>query len=605
VTGEDCNREPIRDKSTSVNDTELRITLLHMSNKIILGRLFNLIRPYKLPFIVAMIAALIVAGLSGAQAYMVKPLLDKIFFEKDTYFLAILPFALVALFAIKGFFYGLNFFLLEKIGQTVIRDMRIRVFEHVHQQALSFFHKTPTGELISRVINDINLMQGAISTVVVGLLRDFFQVIFLLIVIFSMNWKLALISIIFLPAASFPIVKFGRAFRRISTKMQEETAVVSNIMHESITGAPVVKAFAMEEYETKRFSTQVTTLFHVIMEDARYRRIQHPLMEVIGGIGMALIVWFGGKEVIAGNSTPGTFFSFLTALVMIYEPIKAVSKINSTVQQGMAAAVRVFGLLDRAPAIVNKSDSIELPPFQNAITLQGVHFSYDESAEVIKDINLTVPAGEILAIVGPSGSGKSTLANLIPRFFDIQQGSLLIDGHDIRDVTLKSLRDQIAIVTQQTILFNDTIRNNIAYGDPNRSEEDIRKAAEAAYALNFITNLPEGFDTIIGESGIKLSGGERQRLSIARALLKNAPILVLDEATSSLDTESEREVQKALENLMKNRTTFVIAHRLSTIKNADRIIVVKAGKIVEEGTHEKLLALNGEYETLYNMQYRS
>ncbi len=576
-----------------------------MSNKIILKRLFNLIRPYRFQFAVAMIAALIVAGLSGAQAYMVKPLLDKIFFEKNTYFLALLPFALVVLFAIKGFFYGLNFFLLEKIGQTVIRDMRIRVFEHVHQQALSFFHKTPTGELISRVISDINLMQGAISTVVVGLLRDFFQVIFLLIVIFSMNWKLALLSIVFLPAAAVPIVKFGRAFRRISTRMQEEIAEVSNIMHESITGAPVVKAFAMEKYETRRFSSQVGRLFETIMEDARYRRIQHPLMEVIGGIGMALIVWFGGREVIAGNSTPGTFFSFLTALVMIYEPIKAVSKINSAVQQGMAAAVRVFGLLDQKPDIVNKEEAVELPPFHEVIRLQNVQFSYEEDTTVLKDINLTVPAGEILAIVGPSGSGKSTLANLIPRFFDIQQGSLLIDDHDIRDVTLKSLRDQIAIVTQQTILFNDTIRNNISYGDQDRSEEEIRKAANAAHALRFIEKLPEGFDTIIGESGIRLSGGERQRLSIARALLKNAPILVLDEATSALDTESEREVQKALENLMKNRTTFVIAHRLSTIKNADRIIVVKGGKIVEEGTHEKLLTLEGEYETLYNMQYQN
>ncbi len=575
-----------------------------MSNKIILTRLFGLIRPYKFLFVIAMIAALIVAGLSGAQAYMVKPLLDKIFFEKNTYFLAVLPFALVALFAVKGFFYGLNFFLLEKIGQTIIRDMRVQVFEHVHRQALSFFHKTPTGELISRVISDINLMQSAISTVVVGLLRDFFQVIFLLIVIFSMNWKLALLSMIFLPAAAVPIVKFGRAFRRISTKMQEETAEVSNIMHESITGAPVVKAFAMEQYETRRFSAQVLKLFNTIMEDARYRRIQHPLMEVIGGIGMAMIVWFGGKEVIAGNSTPGTFFSFLTALVMIYEPIKAVSKINSAVQQGMAAAVRVFRILDQQPDIVNKADSIDLPPFHNDIRLKDVQFSYDDSTPVLHNINLTVPVGEILAIVGPSGSGKSTLANLIPRFFDIQQGSLSIDGHDIRDVTLQSLRNQIAIVTQQTILFNDTIRNNISYGDLDRSEDEIKQAAEAAHALKFIEKLPEGFDTVIGESGVRLSGGERQRLSIARALLKNAPILVLDEATSALDTESEREVQKALENLMKNRTTFVIAHRLSTIKNADRIIVVKAGTIVEEGTHEKLLALEGEYETLYNMQYQ-
>lgn len=575
-----------------------------ITNKKLFPRLFHLIKPYKIKFAIAMVAALAVAGLSGAQAYMVKPLLDKIFFEKNTLYLSILPFALVGLFLVKGIFYGLNFYLLELVGQTVIRDMRIRLFDHIHQQSLSFFHKTPTGEIISRIISDIIFMQGAISTVVVGLLRDFFQVIFLLTVIFTMNWKLALLSIIFLPAAAFPIVKFGRAFRRISTNMQEETANVSNIIHESITGAPVVKAFAMERYESERFTVQVHRLFNVIMEDSRYRRIQHPLMEVIGGIGMALIIWFGGREVIVGHSTPGTFFSFMTALIMIYEPIKGVSKINSTVQQGLAAATRVFTLLDIPPEIADKKGAVELPPFQQNITLQNVTFSYDGVTPILHGINLSVKSGEILAIVGPSGSGKSTLANLIPRFFEINSGALLIDGMDIRDVTLKSLRDQIAIVTQQTILFNDTIRNNISYGDPNRSEEEIKDAARAAYAMNFIEQLPQGFETIIGESGVRLSGGERQRLSIARAILKNAPILVLDEATSALDSESEREVQRALDNLMKDRTTFVIAHRLSTIKNADRIIVVKNGMIVEEGKHETLLALHGEYESLHRIQYQ-
>ena len=381
--------------------------------------------------------------------------------------------------------------------------------------------------------------------------------------------------------------------------------MTSNIIHESITGAPVVKAFAMERYESKRFAAQVHKLFGVIMEDTRYRRIQHPLMEVIGGIGMALIIWFGGKEVIAGTSTPGTFFSFMTALIMIYEPIKGVSKINSTVQQGLAAATRVFDLLDITPEIADKNGAQTLPPFQNNITLQDITFSYDGITPVLNGINLSVKRGEVLAIVGPSGSGKSTLANLIPRFFEIQKGNLFIDGMDIRDVTLKSLRDQIAIVTQQTILFNDTIRNNISYGDLDRSEAEIIEAARAAYALNFIEQLPQGFNTSIGESGVRLSGGERQRLSIARAILKNAPILVLDEATSALDSESEREVQRALENLMKNRTTFVIAHRLSTIKNADRIIVVKDGVIIEEGSHETLLALHGEYESLYNIQYQN
>ncbi len=576
-----------------------------MSNKIVLKRLYNLILPYKYKFLLAMIAAVIVAGLSATQAWMVKPLLDKIFFEKNSYYLTLLPFALIALFAIKGFFYGLNFYLLERIGQTVIRDMRTKVFNHVHQQSLSFFHKTPTGELISRVISDINHMQGAISSVVVGLLRDLLQGIFLLIVIFSMNWRLALLSLVFIPAAAVPIIYFGKAFRRVSTRMQEETAEVSNIMHESITGAPVVKAFTMEQYESKRFSGQVQKLFNTMMEKAKYRCIQHPLMEVIGGIGMALIIWFGGKEVIAGNSTPGTFFAFLASVLMIYEPIKGVSKLNSTIQQGLAAAVRVFDLLDKKPSILTKKDALELPPFQREIAFENLEFGYDDHVHVLKDINLTVPAGEILAVVGPSGSGKSTLTSLIPRFFDIEKGALLIDGMDIRDVTIESLRKQIAIVTQQTILFNDTIYNNIAYGSPDCSEKDLRSAADAAHALSFIEELPDGFETIIGESGVKLSGGERQRLSIARAILKNAPILVLDEATSSLDTESEREVQKALENLMKDRTTLVIAHRLSTIKNADRIIVIKDGMIVEEGTHDELLRRNGEYETLYNMQFQN
>jgi subfamily B ATP-binding cassette protein MsbA len=327
-------------------------------------------------------------------------------------------------------------------------------------------------------------------------------------------------------------------------------------------------------------------------------------METIGSIGMALIIWFGGKEVIAGNSTPGTFFSFITALIMIYDPIKGVSRINSSVQQGLAASVRVFTLLDQKPDIVSKPEAIQLPPFQNSIELKNLHFHYDDTP-ILKNINLTVPAGQILAIVGPSGSGKSTLTNLIPRFYDINQGAILLDGIDIRDVNLQSLRNQIAIVTQHTILFNETIRNNIAYGDTSKTDEQIRNAADAAHALPFIDKLPEGLNTIIGESGMKLSGGERQRLSIARAILKDAPILVLDEATSALDTESEQEVQKALENLMKNRTTLVIAHRLSTIRNADRIIVIKNGEIVEEGTHDQLIALDGEYETLYNIQHHA
>lgn len=575
-----------------------------MTNKEILIRLYLVIRPYQTKLIIAMIAMIFVAALTGSQAYLVKDLLDKIFMEKNVFFLNVLPLVIVLVFFLKSSFYYIYYFLLERVGQSVIRDLRVQVFEHIHSQPLSFFHQMPTGTLISRIISDITLMQQAVSNALVGTLRDFFQVVILLGVVFSMNWKLAMFSFIILPIAAFPIVKFGRIFRKLSTKTQEETANVTNILYETITGNRIVKAFGREQYEGRRFRDQIHTLFSVTIQDARFRSMQHPLMEFIGGVAIALIIWFGGNEVIHGTATPGTFFAFLTALIAAYEPVKGVSRINSTIQQGLAAANRVFSLLDVVPEITDKEGAGILPPFKNTIEFKNINFRYNDEALVLKNINLRVPAGQAVAIVGPSGGGKTTLTNLIPRFLDLKEGAILIDGTDIRDVTLQSLRSQIAMVTQQTILFNDTVHNNIAYGDLESSEEEIRNAAEAAHALDFIENLPQGFDTVIGEGGSRLSGGERQRISIARAILKNAPILILDEATSALDTESEREVQKALENLMKNKTTFVIAHRLSTIINADRIIVVKDGLIVEEGTHDELLALGKEYELLYNMQYR-
>jgi subfamily B ATP-binding cassette protein MsbA len=365
-----------------------------------------------------------------------------------------------------------------------------------------------------------------------------------------------------------------------------------------------VKAFSMEKYEEGRFAKKLDKLFAIVMRNTRIGAISSPLMECFGGIGISLVVWYGGSQVLAGESTPGTFFSFLTALIMIYEPIKGVSAINNSLQQGIAAAERVFDILDVESDVAEKKNAIELPQIKDAIEFTDVRFQYDDDTDVLKSINLKVKAGEILALVGSSGGGKSTLVNLIPRFFDVSSGSLTIDGTDIRDVTFNSLRKQIGIVTQQTILFNDTVRNNIAYGSSDASEEQIRDAARAAHALNFIQQLPEGFDTVIGESGARLSGGERQRVSIARAILKNAPILILDEATSSLDTESEREVQQAIENLVQSRTTLVIAHRLSTIRNAHRIIVIQGGKIVEEGTHDTLLPLDGVYKMLYDMQFQ-
>jgi subfamily B ATP-binding cassette protein MsbA len=574
-----------------------------MTNKEILLRLYRTIRPYQSKLIIAMIAMIFVAAFTGVQAYLVKDLLDKIFMEKDLFFLKLLPVVVVFVFLFKGIAYYIYTFLLEQVGQSVIRDFRQEIFEHIHKQSLSFFNKMPTGTLMSRIISDVTLMQSAVSNALVGVVRDFFQVVILLGVVFFMNWKLAMFSFIVLPVAAFPIIKFGRIFRRLSTSTQEEIANVSNLLHETITGNRIVKAFCKEQYEGNRFLSQVTVLFAITIKDARYRCMQHPLMEYIGGVAIALIIWFGGREVIGGNSTPGTFFAFLTALIAAYDPVKGVTRINSTIQQGLAAATRVFGLLDMEPEIQDKVNAKELPPFTSKIEFVDLNFGYDDTLPVLQDINLEVPAGEALAIVGPSGGGKTTLTNLIPRFLDLTEGRILVDGRDIRDVTVKSLRNQVAMVTQQTILFNDTVKSNIAYGDQEATDGQIRGAAKAAHALGFIEELPDGFDTVIGESGARLSGGERQRLSIARAILNNAPILILDEATSALDTESEREVQKALENLMKNRTTFVIAHRLSTIKNADRIIVVKEGKIVETGTHDELLVLEGEYELLYNMQF--
>lgn len=575
-----------------------------MTNKEILLRLYEILRPYKTKLIIAMIAMIFVSAFTGSQAYLVKDLLDKIFMEKNTTYLKVLPLVVIVIFMLKGVFYYLYSILLELVGQSIIRDFRLAIFNHVHKQSLSFFNDMPTGTIISRIISDVNLIQQAVSGALVKSVRDFFTVVILLGVVFFMNWKLAMITFIVLPLAALPIVKFGRLFRKLSTSTQEEVANVTNSIHETVTGNRIVKAFTKEEYEGERFKTKIYNLFSLTMKDAKYRCLQHPMMEFIGGFAIAIIIWFGGLGVINGTATPGTFFAFLTALIAAYEPIKGVTRINSVIQQGLAAAERVFTILDIEPEIQDKKDAIALQPFKSQIEFKNLSYQYNDEKKVLSDINLVIPAGEALAIVGPSGGGKTTLTNLIPRFLDIKEGCILIDGNDIRDLTITSLREQIAMVTQQTILFNDTVRNNIAYSDQTASIEEVHQAAKAAHAFDFIEGLPHGFDTIIGEGGARLSGGQRQRISIARAILKDAPILILDEATSALDTESEREVQKALENLMKNRTTFVIAHRLSTIKNADRIVVVKAGNIVEEGTHDSLISLGGEYEGLYNMQYK-
>ncbi len=575
-----------------------------MTDKGTISRLLAYIKPYRGWLVTAMFCMIVVAVMTAAQAYMVKPMLDEIFFNQDAFMLKLVPMAIVVIFLVQGVFDYSYKYLLEKVGQSVIRDLRNRLYSHIQSLPLSYFNKTPTGELISRIISDVTLIQGAVSNVLVGVIKDVCQIVFLIFVIFYMNWRLSLIAMILLPVIIYPIVNFGRRHRRLSRSNQQTTAQVSNILYETITGTRIVKAFCMEQYEVNRFKETLDRLFSIVMRDTRIGAISHPLMQLFGGIGISLVVWYGGSQVLSGVSTPGTFFSFLTALIMIYEPLKGISRVNSTLQQGIAAAERVFTVLDVQSDVDEKKDARELPRISDNIAFEDVGFWYDDKTEVLKGINLMVKTGEVLALVGPSGGGKSTLVNLIPRFFDASSGSITIDGTDIRDVTLQSLRSQIGMVTQQTILFNDTVRNNIAYGSPDATYEQVREAARAAHALNFIQQLPEGFDTVIGESGARLSGGERQRISIARAILKNAPILILDEATSSLDTESEREVQQAIENLVQSRTTFVIAHRLSTIRNAHRIIVIQEGRIVEEGTHDTLLPQGGVYKTLYDMQFQ-
>jgi len=568
---------------------------------VIFKRLLRLVKPHIPKFIFATLCMLAVGATTAALAALVKPVLDDIFIKKDASMLKLIPMAIITIYAIKGACSYGQTVIMNFIGQRIITDLRNDLYDHIQRQSLSFFSKNPTGILMSRITNDVNLIQGAVSEAVTSICKDSFTIIGLVFLIFYRDWKLAIIATLVFPLTIYPIAKFGKMMRNVATRTQVTMGGLMSLLQETISGARIVKAFGMEDYEGRRFARENESLFKLFMKSVSIRAMSSPFMEFLGGLAIAVIIFYGGLQVLQGNSTPGNFFSFLTALIMLYEPVKRLTNVNNTIQQGISAAIRVFNVMDETPEIMNRKNAAELPKISDKIEINNVTFSYEDEP-VLKNINLTIKQGEAVAFVGMSGGGKTTLVNLIPRFFDVTEGNIMIDDLDIRNVTIESLRAQIGIVTQQTILFNDTIRNNIAYGDIEKSEEDIIKAAKAANAYNFILNLPKQFDTIIGEQGTRLSGGERQRISIARALLKNAPILILDEATSSLDTESEIEVQEALENLMKGRTTLVIAHRLSTIRNADRIITIVDGKIVEEGTHSSLLRKKGEYFKLYNMQ---
>jgi len=549
----------------------------------------------------AILCSIAIAASMAAMGYFIEPVIDRIFVDRDVSKLVFLPIMVMAIFFLKGIgMYGYEYFM-NYVGESIIRRLRTDLFNHIMDLPMAFFHQERTGRLMSRITNDVGIVKSMVSTAVAGAFRDMFTIVGLAAVIFYRDWKMALVALVILPAAFYPVIELGRRVRRVSTGCQEAMAELSSFLHEAFAGTKIVKAFGMEPHEKKRFGRKIGRLFKLEIKGVVVRSLSSPIMEFLGGVGIAFIIWYGGSRVISGESTPGMFMSFLACVMLLYDPVKKLSNLNVAVQQGLAAVDRIFEVIEAKSDIQDPPDPKLVQSGAHTVRFDQVSFGYDRDM-VLKDISLEVKKGEILALVGMSGGGKSSLVSLIPRFFDVKRGQVLIDGTDIREFTVADLRRQIAIVTQEPILFNDTIRNNIAYGNPAAAEEDIVNAAKAAYAHNFIESFPHGYDTVIGELGGRLSGGEKQRLCIARALLKNAPILILDEATSSLDTEAEALVQKALENLMKGRTTFVIAHRLSTIGYAHRIIVVVDGRIVEEGTHDELMACKGEYCKLYQMQ---
>jgi len=566
-----------------------------------LKRTLHYLKPYWGLLVFSAICSVIVGSMDGAFAYLVEPVLKRIFAGKDAGIFILVPFGIIAIFIFRGicrFSYDTT---IKLAGQKAIQDIRNDVYQSTIRKDMSFFNRQATGELMSHMTNDIGIMQEGMANVVCGLFRDLISFISLLTVIFYRNWQLAILCFVVLPVTVYPAQLIGKKIKNAARRSLDVMGGIGMILQETFSGIKVIKAFGLEETVIERFRNENLTFLKQYKRFIKYESLAMPVSEAITSFGIAAVVYLGGSQVLSGRMTAAELFSFIAAMIMLFNPVKKLQGSYNVLQRSTGAAERVFGLMDVNRTVIDRPDALELGRASGKVEFRGVSFGYADDP-VLAEINLAVEPGKMVALVGPSGGGKSTLAALLMRFYDVTEGTILLDGNELRNITLASLNRQFALVDQETTLFNDTIANNIRYGKPGASMEEVRAAAMSAFADDFIRQLPKGYDTNIGDRGARLSGGQRQRICIARALLKDAPILILDEATSALDTESEKMVQKALDNLMQNRTTFVIAHRLSTVMHADTIVVLERGRVVECGSHADLLGGGGLYSRLSGMQ---
>lgn len=568
-------------------------------------RILSYIKPYMHRLLFAMVCTIMAAAGNLYIPWIIKDMIDEVLADKNGTMLNWIAASIIAIFIVRGlFWYGQNY-LMSYVGQSVIIDIRADVFKKLQRLSVSFYDKNKTGTIMSYVTNDVNALQSAMVENTIEMITEGFILIGSVVAMIYLDWRLTLFTVCTFPVVLWFMEFFGKKIRKTGGRIQECTADITSVLQESVASARVIKSFVREDYEVDRFDVENKANFRANMKNAQLMATLTPVVELVAAIGVTMIIWYGGNNVINGTITAGSLVAFLTYAVNISNPIKRLTRVIGNIQKALAAAQRVFMIIDMPEEIAESRDAKQLPEVSGKVEFQNVSFAYNDKGNVITDLSFSVKPGEVIAIVGPSGAGKSTIANLLPRFYDVNKGDIKIDGHSVREVTLDSLREQVGIVPQETMLFNGSVYNNILYGRLDATKEEIEAAAKAANAHDFIMQLTDGYETKLGDRGVNLSGGQRQRIAIARAILKNPRILILDEATSALDTESERVVQEALDRLMVGRTSFVIAHRLSTVKNADKILVLEKGNLVESGTHDELLALDGLYAHLYKIQYRN